>query len=274
MLKLHMDVFFYDNYKTFINDYIESLPKKGRGIKGQLAHALRCQTSYVSQVLNGQADFNLEQCFEVGKFFNLAAEEKEYFLTLCQCNRAGNHELEKYFKEKLTAIQQKRLTLHNRLKNQKKLSNEDSAQYFSSWMYAAVHVLLTIPAFRKVEKLAQMLHLPNEVVLEVLTFLVEKGLALKEQSEFLPGPTSIHLDKTSPFIRQHHTNWRHQAIKSIDRHLDQSLHYSSVISVSEQDAKLIQEKIIKFIAEVKKDIAVSSPEETLRGFNIDFYIPC
>jgi uncharacterized protein (TIGR02147 family) len=266
-----MDIYHYENYKEFLNEKISELPKKGRGVKGKLALALRCQTSYVSQVLGGNADFSLEQCYEVTKFFHIHGDEKEYFLTLAQYNRAGNFELESYFKEKLEALKEKRLTLHKRLKKNKKLNLEDSAQYFSSWMYAAVHVLLTIEGKQDVESISQYLNLPKETIAQTLSFLEQKGLATQVDGKFIPGQTTLHLDKTSPFIRQHHINWRHQAIRSIDRHLDKNLHYSSVVSVSKKDAQIIKDESIKFITHIKSIVSESSTEEELRGFNLDFF---
>lgn len=266
-----MDVFHFDRYKEFINEKINSLPKKGRGVKGQLAEKLRCQTSYISQVLGGSADLNLEQSLDLCEFFHMHGDEKEYFLTLVQFERAGTKTLKDHFQSKLNELKEKRLTLHRRLKKQTALSFEDSAQYFSSWMYAAIHVLITIKKYQSIKEVSSYLNIDEKTVGEVLNFLEEKGLAKNENGKFSPGTTSLYLDKTSPFIRQHHTNWRNQAMQSMNRHLDQNLHYSSVISVSHKDAQLIKDEMINFIAKIKGIVKDSSPEETLKGLCLDLF---
>ena len=54
------EIFDFQNYRQFILE--KTGPRNSRrGLKGAMARALRCQPTYVSQVLNGRGNFSLEQ---------------------------------------------------------------------------------------------------------------------------------------------------------------------------------------------------------------------
>ena len=55
------NIFEFRNYKAYLDHLISSKPGKGRGMRSSIAKALHCQTSYISQVLNEEAHFSLEQ---------------------------------------------------------------------------------------------------------------------------------------------------------------------------------------------------------------------
>ena len=71
-------------------------------------------------------------------------------------------------------------------------------------------------------------------------------------------------------IRRHHTNWRNQAITSIDKNEEEALHYSSVLSMADKDVPKIKEIMIKAIEECREIIKVSK-EERLQIITMDFF---
>lgn len=131
-----------------------------------------------------------------------------------------------------------------------------------------------MPALQTIEALENFLRLPRERLLEILSFLKKTGLAADDRGRYRVGLNRLHLGKDSGLIRQHHTNWRVEAIKSLDRgkgaQSDSDLHYSAVVSLAEEDAVRLREHWVKAIEEFNRQIAPSQ-DETVRALVIDFF---
>jgi len=94
-------IFDYECYKEYLNERIQSGPKRGRGVKKNLAEFLRCKTSLISAILSGDRDFSLDQAIQVSRFFSLGLLEKDFFIFMVGHEKAGTQELKDYYKEKL-----------------------------------------------------------------------------------------------------------------------------------------------------------------------------
>ena len=82
-------LFEYSDYKLYLSDKIDGMPKHGRGERSKLAEALRCHLAYVSQVLKGEAQLSLEQADIINQYFDHSPDEADFFLLLVQAARAG-----------------------------------------------------------------------------------------------------------------------------------------------------------------------------------------
>lgn len=263
-------VFDYKDYKAYIREKIAAQPNKGRGIKRNMAAFLGCQTAYVSQVLNQHVNFSLEQAVRVNQFWEHNKEESRFFLLLVQYERAGSKDLEKYCKDEMKEILEKRSNLKERLNIKDSLDETNQHIYYSAWYYAAVHILLSIPNYQTPKAISDHLRLPLKQIQEILEFLESTGLAIQKGGRYEIGLTRIHLSKDSVQIRRHHTNWRNQAITSIDKNQEQDLHYSSALSMSHKDVPKIKEIMIKAIEECREIIKISK-EERLQVLTMDFF---
>jgi hypothetical protein len=96
--------------------------------------------------------------------------------------------------------------------------------------------------------------------------LLEKN----ENGEYSTGHSKIRLGNDSHNILKHHTNWRNQAIDSLDRETPFDLHYSAVLSISAADKVRIKDMILEAL---KSQLAAAdaSPEEELYSYCIDFF---
>src|SRR5262249_18721511 len=149
------------------------------------------------------------------RFLELGREEIRYFLTLVEFNRAGTPSLRALLKEQLEEMREKHLLLKKRVGIQATLSRENQSTYYSSWHYAALHMAVTIPALQTRAALAKALRVPPRKLAGVLDFLVSVGLIKSEGERFQPGPILLHLEKDSPLIYHHHSNWRAKAMTSL-----------------------------------------------------------
>jgi len=263
-------IFEFTSYKTYLISKIHSFPSKGRGMKLKIADFLNCQNTFVSQVLNGEANFTLEQGEKINQFFTHTKEERKYFLNLIHLERASSPELKNHYQEELNEIILKNTDLKKRTNMKGGLREKDHDTYYSSWLYSAAHILTTIKDYRSASAIAKKLNLSKNKANEILDFLAETGLISKEGNHFLPGLSRIHLEKNSPNIQKHHINWRLRAINSIELNLEEDLHFSNVVSMSQQDIIKVRELFIKTIAEARA-IIKDSPEEKLQSICLDFF---
>ena len=254
-------IYDYNSYKKFFNDLIETYPNGGRGQRKALAEGINCQVAYITHVLSGDNQFSLEQAEAAARYFSLTKEETEYLILIVQHNRAGTTELRQLFERLLREQREKHNLLKERLKIKETLSREDQVSYYSSWQYSAVHMALTVPKFRTVEKIAERLQLSPQRVLEILEFLTSRGLATKTLNQYQTKSPFLHLEKNSPLISQHHNNWRIRTLQSLDEQKHDDLHYSLAFSVAEEDLPKLRERLTKALEECAEIIRPSKEED-------------
>lgn len=258
----------YDDYKVYLADFLKSLGP--RGSQAKLATALGCGTSFVSQVLKGRVHFSLEQAVRINRFVGHDAEASHFFMLLIQYARAGSKDLADYFFSQTLAIRDRRKNIKDRLQIRDSLSSEDQIIYYSSWIFAACHISLSIPKYRTKAKIADALGLPLELVSETLDFLEKRGLAKGSDNIFRIGTKRIHLEKNSPMISKHHTNWRLKALESLERRTLGGTHFSSLMGIAERDAEKIRSIVLEAISRTE-NVVQDSKEQRLFCLGIDFF---
>lgn len=267
------DIYSFSDYCEYIKYKIYNGERAKRGELKALADAIPCQASYLSRVLSREADLSLEQADTAGQYLGLSQDENSFFLLLVQFNRAGTPSLKAHFKRQILQAQEERLSLHKRVGVKQVLSKEDQATYYSLWYYAAIHVMTGIEAFQTKAAMAQELGLPQNKVTEILEFLTSTKLVKESPNGlFTTGEGKLHLKKDSHMILRHHSNWRNQAIRSMEKNLDAGIHYSVLLNTSKKDAAILRDMIAKFIEDFMKIVHPSEDEE-MNCLNIDFFNP-
>lgn len=267
---MNASIFEFSHYKAYLNEKIKSMPSKGRGQKLKMAEFLNCQNTYISQVLNTETNFTFEQGSKLNTFFDHSKEESKYFLLLIHLERAGTDDLKTFYQNEIDELIIKNSDLKKRTNVKASLKTVDQEIYYSSWIYSAVHILVTIKEFQSAGAIAKKLNLSKDKILDVLEFLTSTGLVAKTGNSYSIGVTRIHLSKDSPHIQRHHSNWRMKALQAIDANDPRNLHFSNVVSISEKDIVKVREIFIKAIDEARK-IVKDSPEEKLQSICVDFF---
>jgi hypothetical protein len=268
------DLYSASNYRSYLKDWIFQRPGKGRGQISALAQEARCAPAYFSRVLLGRADLSQEQAYAIQGILGHSNEDTQFFILLLDRDRAGDQKWKAFCERRLAAARDARTDLKKRFKDATELSPEAQAVYYSSAHYAAIHASLSVPAFQRVVDLEKLFKLSVARIHEVLGFLESTGLAVQRDGRWEIGSNRLHLGRDSNLIRQHHTNWRLEALKSLDRGIGaqslQDLHYSSVVTVSQEDATKLREHWIRALEEFNRVVAPSR-EETVRALVIDFF---
>src|SRR5437763_542470 len=132
------NIFSYFDYKA----YLHAVEHQGiyKGIRSRIAEAADCQNAFVSQVLNGEVNFSLEQAMKIAVFLGLNEDEHQYLLWMLEYKRAGTQELKKYFHNLMEGLREKNLEIKERVQIPQVLTAEAQATYYSSWIYSAIHV--------------------------------------------------------------------------------------------------------------------------------------
>ncbi|MFN8792431.1 MAG: DUF4423 domain-containing protein [Bdellovibrionales bacterium] len=244
--------------------------KAARGFKARLASAISVQPAYISLVLKEKAHLSLEQAEATNSFFNHDSQESHYFLLLVQRERSGTKNLRQYFQRQLDEILKTRLLVKERLSMKNQIREEDQDWYYSSWIPAALHMAITIPRLNQPKNLARALHLPLNQVIADLERLEQMGLIRKTGLHYQPSVGQIHLGRSSTHLLKHHTNWRLQALQNLPFEDNTELHYSAVVTLSEDDILRVKDRLLDAIKSCV-DIIKDSKEEKLYGLSLDFF---
>jgi len=265
-----MSLFQTENYKDILNETIADRRKVEKGVSRKLADHLNVNPSMVSQVLSGPKDFSEEQMIFVCEFFGFAPLETQYLLLLLQKARAGSVKLKAHFEKNLIQIRTQAKLVSERVQTNRDLNDLEKAIFYSSWMYPAVHLLTTLEQKPRFEKICERLGAEPTKVREILNFLIEIGMVVEVNNTFSSGPVATHLEKKSPLLIKHHTNWRLKAIQVAETLSDEELMYTANFSVSKKDFHILREQLLQTVQKFLK-IVGPSPAEEIAQFNIDLF---
>ncbi len=262
-------IFEFNDYKSFLTSIFGGARTR-TGLRSQFSKSTGCSPSLVSQILGGDRELSLEQAHAATQFLQLNKDESHFFLLLVQKSRAGSFNLKNYFEHQLEEERTKRLSLKNRLDAKDCFSENFQSKYYSSWIYAAVHVSVSASQLSSVDSISKYLNAPASQVSKVIEFLVDAGLVKTRNGQLSLGKKHIHLGNDSENIIKHHSNWRTQALQSLDLEGRHDLHYSSAVTISKVDQEIIKNHLMSCIESTNKIIS-TSPEEEVYSFNLDFF---
>lgn len=254
-------VFEFQNYVKYLIEYEKSLGGSRKGFRQKLALAAQCQPSFVSQVLKGDQNFSQEQALGISRSLSHTSTETDYFLMLIQFQRAGSIDLQKYLLEKLQNLSSQAQDLKNHIQNEGALDSERERIYYSSFLYAAIHVFCTMGP-SSLQTICLGLRVSPDQVSPILSNLVEWGLIRKTvngENLYIASDMKWHLPRNSPSLNQHHLNWRLRNIENLQFSRPENLNYTAVLSLSPVDYDLFRIKISKVLQEFAKMVSRSEP---------------
>ena len=264
----NQSLFDFKDYKSYLlfreNGWIE------RGFRSRMADQARCQPPFVTQVLNGDKHFSLEQADKINGFLNHSKDESHFFILLIEYVRAGTDSLREHFKQRMEELREKHLNLQMRLQIKNELTVEDKTIYYSSWKYGAIHICTTIPELTNVPAIAQRLSLSEAEVQDCADFLLKTGLVERKARGFVAGKNFLHLGRDTKLLESHHSQWRMVALRHFAHMQEQDVHYSAAVTMSKKDMERIREVLVGAIDQAAEIIRPSESEDVY-VFNLDFF---
>lgn len=252
-------VFEYNQYKSYLNAKLSERGARS-GLRAKFAKAIQCQSSFVSQILHTDLNLSLEQACLANEFFEHDSREAHYFMLLVQKERAGSLKLRKYFQRQIQSVMDERSTVKSRVPPTHELTEAQQGRYYSEWDYIAIHIGLAVPGLNTPQSLAHVFQLPVERVESILKFLVDIGMVEYSSDGYRAIKGHLHLGQDSPFLRAHHTNWRLEVLKRLKAHSSETLHYSTVYSLSRSAYAQLKENLLSVIKENLEVVKPSSEE--------------
>lgn len=262
-------LFNFDDYKQWVNAWVENQPRQGFGEYRRMALALSVSTTMVSQVFKGDKHLSLELASDLCDYLRLDDEETDYFLLLVEYARAGSHKLKKRLERQMKARQERAKKLETRVKATE-LTEQDKAVFYSSWMYAGVSILCDLENYNDAESIAQRLNLPRNQVQKVLDFLLQRQLVAESKGQLKLGTTRTHIGSSSPLVSRHHQNWRVQAFTKMIQADEDQFFYTGPMTLSVDVAEWVRRELPAFVERINAKV-IPSPSEVVRCLNIDWY---
>ncbi|HWU42963.1 MAG TPA: TIGR02147 family protein [Bdellovibrio sp.] len=266
-----MSLFDHDDYRSYLREHIANLPNKGRGELSRLAQHLEVNTTWISQIMSGSQNFNQEQGYRLSLYLGHMELETDYFSLLIQIERAGTSELKEYLRKKLSAIKAESLKLSKRVVYEKKLSDQDRAIFYSSWIYSAIHIYTSLFAKGVTsDEIAERFGLSKLKVAEAVRFLLSVGIITEKSGRYLLGVQSTFIEQGSPYILKHHSSWRVKAIQKSESLSGTEMMVTGQYSISKKDFLILREKLTEFVKTLNTTIQETDPEE-IACLNIDWF---
>lgn len=266
-----MSIYNFSSYRAYLSDHIAHLPQKGRGEIKRISEAIRIHPTLMSMILTGSRDLTPEQAYDLSSYLQHTDMEADYFLALVQVERAGNQRLKSHLKKNIEKIKTEATKLSNRVEHERKLTDEERAVYYSSWIYSAIRLFCSTDEKGKtLSEIATRFDLPRQKVSEILNFLSRTGLVFDEKDHFQMGVSRIFLEHGSPHLPRHHMNWRVKAMQKVERITEKELMFTFPLSISKNDFEKVREELAEVFKKVS-GIVKDSPAEEIGCLNVDLF---
>jgi uncharacterized protein (TIGR02147 family) len=260
----------YSSFYDFLQKEIEKNTHLKRGEKKRIAEYLNIHPTLLSQIFSGNRQFTDEQVFLLGECLGLSELESDYIFLLHQIDSTQNKKFKERLNKKRDALKNRSLNLSERVEKDKVLTDEEKSIFYSSWQYSAIRTLASLKGGKTREEISERLDIDKKQVSEILEFLVKSGLCRAEKGRYFHHISRTHLEKSSPHLKKHHSNWRIKAIQKMDRSSDDDLTFTAPLSLSNKDFDILREEMVQLIKKISETVKETNPEEIF-CFTLDFF---
>lgn len=261
-----IDIFNYFDYRKWLKDVVQA-NRSVKGYKTLLATACQMDRGYLSRVLSESVHMSFDHIAHLSTFLELSNNEFEHLIDLASWSRSG-----KKLREFLEVRMRKRKAHHQgNIKSPDAESiSKNHTMYYSSWMYAAIHLMVSIEKLQTLDALARELALPESVIKKIIVSLEKMGMVVRNGNKITPTQQHVFAPKGTVESLMHFTNWRHEALRKCMDGGPENLNFSGLYSVSKKDVPFIQQKIRETMLQINAVVDKSPPEEVV-CLNVDYF---
>jgi uncharacterized protein (TIGR02147 family) len=262
-------IFDFSDYRRYIEAKIEA-QAISRGYRSRLSEVAGCQPAYFSQVLAGKSNMTSDQASNLSDYWEFNEHEADYFLALVDFERAASPSLKRRLKGKLKRLRDE---FYQDFATYRQPSVEERSAaelYYSTWLFSAIHVLLSVVQFQTASALSAQLGVAEAEIQTLLKSMLEQGLTQEQSGSWRPVHKHLHATTSSMFSSLHHRNWRLRAIDTLAPKKPANLHYTGVYSLSESDFLKLKESLLETI-DATRALVEPSREEAGACLLIDWF---
>ncbi len=265
-----ISVFDYQNYRLFLNDFLNYKKKHGKGFSQRdiLKKMGISSTGFLSNVLSGRNNLTTTQIAALGKVLKLKKAETAYFETVVLFTQA------KTIDEKNTYYS-RMVKLH---KSKFKSLKPSQLSLFAKWHYAVIRELIYFYEFRgDYKELAKMVNPPitPKEAQDAIMELEKIGLIAKNSQGVYRQESGIVT--TGDEVRSFHVaNFIHETMKRAERALDTTPPEERDMSVltlkvSPEKMKQIKTEIQMFRKKILGLVETDNNQNQVYQCNINFF---
>jgi uncharacterized protein (TIGR02147 family) len=265
-----VNIFGFQDYRKFLLTRLEPRSTSKRGELTRLAKVLGVNSSYLSQIIHGSKNLSVEQAFLIAEDFGLTSAETEFFIELVHLQRATKANYRKFILGRVRKLQMESLVQKGIPPIEEPLDERSKGTFYSNWYYTAIQLLSGIHKFQTSSAIASRLNLNQDLVDQVLRFLVSVGLCIQRDEKTGVGPRKTHLDRASPFVSRHHMNWRIKGMEFMPRNSSEDYFFTAPMRIDERTSKKIRAMLAE-VAQHTNQMIDSAGDEKLVCLNIDWF---
>lgn len=258
------------DYREYISFKLKAEIKLKKGGSASLARALGVNSSYVSQVIQGHKNLSSEQAYLLSEHFGFDTLECDYFAALTSYSRASNPNYKAHLTTQLMEMRRFARMREGLSTEDQPLDLPSQGIFYSSWWYAAIHLLTGIKEFKTSQNISRHLGISVADTEKVLDFLVTRGLCKFTGSTYSVGLRSTHLHKDSPFRPRHHLNWRMKSIEHMPKADPQNFFFTAPMRIDEKTFSKIKIALETFCESQKEKVDLAD-DELVACLNIDLF---
>ncbi|MCX6124417.1 MAG: DUF4423 domain-containing protein [Proteobacteria bacterium] len=251
----------------------DTLEKPSRGALSRFSRGAGCQSSYLSQVLNGKAHLSADHVYGIALLLKLGALETDYFFELLNVARATSKKLRIRIEAKLQEIRENAQSLIKLLSREDHALREiDQTFYYSSWVVAATHVCTDVPLLQEPHQIAQYLQIPVDLVLSTLIKLESMGLVIRSGPRWIHSGNQSHVNKTSPLFRSHLQNCWNQAMLDCQLVETGGTHFAGLYAVSDAAYQAMKQVLVADLQQINRIASASESQRIACIYHSIFWL--
>jgi uncharacterized protein (TIGR02147 family) len=253
-----MSVYNHDSYRNALVYAIDrARARRPTLTQTRLAEKSGIHNTFISNVLKGRSDFNVDQVFALGEVLELAEPETNYISLLLDYEKATHRERKERLREMVREVRAREMSLSTQLElKEPDSSSAQEIEYYLNPYYMIVHTALHLPAYSEsLETLAAHLRIGLDYLRDIVRRLEEMQFVDYDAKKkaYVVRIGSRHLPKDSPLCMPHQTMMRNHSLRLLSE-LDSSRrnHFSATFLGGEELRAKIADEFYKFTKRVKK----------------------
>lgn len=240
---------------------------------GRLAKYCRIQKTYLSRVINHDADLSEDQLYLTSQYLQLNHEETEYLQLLHGYERTNLDGRRQQILKDIELIQSKKMKTESHLSRSEVVKpNLNIDLYYTEPWLQIIHMCLTIPKYSKQPLLlGPLLRLSETEIQGHIAALKSLKLVTESKGKVIPTKDDIHMPTEHPLYATYRTMTRLKSIEQMARlPIDKRYSFSVVFSSNPQTRAKIHQEFLQFLKKVKS-LVESNKESHVYQLNFDLF---